>query len=207
MSQYFKNQQGFSLTELLVTLSIVGVLMTVILTHQGTYTDTAGLSSVADDIAITISQAQAYGIAVRERSAGSANFASAYGLTISLLGTGSNKAYLFFSDLDGDLAYDGDWNCATGSGLECLQKVNISRGHYIESLCVIPATGADQCGTVGRLDVSFLRPDTDARLTFFNTSGTAFTPAGARGARIVLRSPRGVTKRVGVYYNGQVSVQ
>ncbi len=215
MSHYFQTNKrglatpaaGFSLTELLVTLSIVGILMTILVSSQSGYTDAAGVAAVADDISINVSQAQAYGIAVRDRVAGSSNFTGSYGLTLSILATGSNKAYLAFGDLDGDFLYDGDWTCAIGSGFECLGKTLIPQGHYIEALCVIPNSGADVCNTTGRIDISFLRPDTDAHLIFFNMAGSPFIPSGARGVRIMLKSPKGVSKSVAVYYNGQVSSQ
>jgi prepilin-type N-terminal cleavage/methylation domain-containing protein len=216
MSQSFKNQlgracrqAGFSLTELLVTLSIVGVLMTVILTSQGTYSDVAGLTAVADEIAITVSQAQAYGIAVREKGVGTANFTGAYGLSVSLLPSGSGRDYLSFGDLNGNFIYDGTWACTIGTGLECLGKTTLTTSYYIDGICIIPNSGADICYTVGRIDASFTRPDTDARLVFFNPSGAnmGITSATARGAKLILRSQRGAFRYVSIYFSGQVSVQ
>ena len=92
------NKRGFSLVELLVSISIVSVLITVIIFNQRSYTDVAALSILADELSLTITQAQAYGIAVREFAPGSADFSASYGLSMNLLGTGSNSAYLFFAD-------------------------------------------------------------------------------------------------------------
>ncbi len=198
---------GFTLIELLVSLGIVTVILSVVLLNQNAYTDGAALSILADELSLTVSQAQAYGIAVRELTPGSSNFSASYGLTVSLLGSGSPYAYLFFADRNNNKLYDGDWSCPVGGASECLEKVAISRGNFVDSLCVVVTSGADQCDTLKRIDVSFLRPDTVAQLTFFNSSGAVFTPSNMRGAKIVLKSPGGLTKSVIVYETGQVSVQ
>lgn len=179
-------------------------ILTVVLYNQNTYTDGLALGSLADELSLTISQAQAYGIAVRELTPGSADFTSGYGLSLSLLESQSNKAYISFIDRNGSEYYDGDWSCAAS---ECLEKVLISRGNYIDSFCVVRTQGADQCGSVSRADISFLRPNTEARLFFFNSGGQAYSPPNLKGIRVVLKSPAGLTKSVTVYTTGQVSVQ
>ena len=199
--------KGFSLVELLVSLGIISVILSVVVSNQNTYTDSAALSNLADDLALSISKAQAYGIAVRELSTGSANFTASYGLSVSLLASGSETAYLFFADRNDNLIYDGDWTCQTGGASECLEKVDISRGNYIDSFCILRTNGADQCGTVERADINFTRPEPDAGLTFFNSGGQVFTLPNTAGVRITLKSPGGLVKDVVIYTTGQVSVQ
>ena len=192
--------------ELLVSIAIVSVILTVVVSNQSTYTDGAALTNLADEISSTISQAQAYGIGVREFSPGSSEFSASFGLTFSLLGSGSNTAYLSFADRNGNKIYDEDWSCPVGGTSECREKVSIARGNYIESLCVVFIPGPDICN-VGRVDISFARPSTEAQILFFNTGGESFSPAGRKGAKVVLKSPSGLTRSVVVYTTGQVSVQ
>ena len=192
--------------ELLVSIAIVSVILTVIVSNQSTYTDGAALTNLADEISSTISQAQTYGIGVKEFSSSSSEFSASYGLTFSLLGSGFNKAYLFFGDRNGNKIYDGDWSCHIGGASECLERIDISRGNYIESLCVVRTSGADIC-EVGRVDISFARPSTEAQLLFFNLGGASFTPAGIKGAKIILKSPGGLSRSVTVYKTGQISVK
>ena len=207
MSPYFKNSPGFTLIELIISIGIVSIILAVVVSNQATYIDGVILSNLADEIGLTISQAQAYGIGVKEFSPGSSDFTASYGLTLSLLGSGSASAYLSFADRNGNKFYDGNWSCPTGGISECLNKVNISRGNYIDSVCVVRTSGADQCNTARRVDVSFLRPDTEAQLIFFNNIGQIFNPSNMKGVKIVLKSPGGSTRSVIVYKTGQVSVQ
>src|SRR3989344_1854050 len=206
MSHYFRNNRAFTLIELLVTITIVTVILTIVVLNQSTYTDTAALSNLADEIGLTVSQAQAYGIGVKEFSPGTSNFSASYGLTFSLLSTGSNKAYLSFADRDGNYIYGGDWSCPVGGASECLSKSDISRGNYIESICIVRTAGADLCD-VGRADIVFARPSTEDQTVFFNNGGQQYSPANIKGARIVLKSPHGSTRSVVVYETGQISVQ
>lgn len=206
MSHHSRNQTGFTLVELLVSVAIVTAILLVVVLNQSTYTDRAALSNLADEIGLTISQAQTYGIGVREFSPGTSEFNSSYGLALSLLSTGANNAYIYFADRNANMIYDGTWACTLGGASECLGKTNISRGNIIESLCVVRTSGADICN-VGRIDVSFARPSTEGQIMFFNSGGQSFVPAGMMGARVRLRSPRGSIKSVVIYRTGQISVQ
>lgn len=219
MSLFFKfkgNQKGFSLVELIVSLSIVTALISVIVMSQSSYLDSAALGNLADEIGLTLSQAQAYGIAVRQVAPSTEDFSAAYGLTMSLLGSGSPTAYLFFVDKDPDGpggsgvpngSYDGTWDCITGGANECLEKKNILRGNYISEICVVRTNGADICNGIGRVDITFLRPNTAANLVFYNDGGQLYNPANLIGARVTLRSPGGLSRLIVVYKTGQISVQ
>lgn len=214
MSQFFKQRdefgnlaRGFTLVELVMTLGIVMVLLSVIIFSQSKYIEGAALSNTADEMGIFISLSQAYGIAAREHIPGTANFSIAYGLTASLLSSGSESSYILFADLDDDLSYDGSWSCVTGGSNECLERREISRGNYIYEICALRTSGSDQCNNIGRMDVSFKRPHTEALLTFYNTSGNLYVPPNLMGARVTLKSPSGKSRSVVIYTSGQISVQ
>jgi len=200
---------GFTLVELLVSISIMVIILTVVILNQSKYTDGTGLTALADEISLTITQTQAYSIGVKEFAAGTPEqkFSASYGLSFSLLSSGSDKAYINFADLDGDNIYDGDWSCPTGGpGDECLSRIDISRGNYITSLCSVDTSDNESCN-VGRIDISFVRPNTEAQIKFFDSNGLSFVPVDMKGAKIVLNSPGGATRSVTVYTTGQVSVQ
>jgi Tfp pilus assembly protein FimT len=202
-----KMSQGFSLMELLVSIGIMVAILTVVVSSQRGYTESSTLLNLADEIGITISQAQAYGIAVKELSPGTADFNAAYGLSFNILSSGANSAYLFFADRNTTDHYDGPWNCPAGGGSECVERVDFTRGNYIDSFCVVRTSGPDQCGTVNRVDITFRRPETAARIKLFNSSGQEYDPPNDKGIRIVLKSPSGLTRSVTVYNTGQISVQ
>ena len=197
--------KGFTLPELLVSITIMLLILTVIVRSQSGYTDTLALTNSVDEIGLALSQAQAYGIAVRELTPGSSDFSASYGLAFSLLGPNTNDAYISFADRNGNKIYDGDWSCPTGPGAECQVKNLISRNNRISSLCSVSSSGGDNC-SVARVDVNFTRPNTQSRIAFFNNGGVQFNPGNSIGARITLRSPAGVTRSVIIYQNGQISV-
>src|SRR3989338_6479901 len=199
-----KKSLGFTLIELLVSISIVSVILTVVVLNQSTYTDGAALTNLADEISSTISQAQAYGIGVREVSTGSSEFNASYGVTMSLLGSGSNTAYIYFSDLNGDKIYTGNWSCDTA---ECLSRVIITRSNVIADICVINTFCSDQFNSAERADVSFARPSTEAQIKLFNNGGQPLNESNLKGIRIELKSTRGLTRSVTVYTTGQISTQ
>ena len=203
---HYRKNKGFTVVELIVSITIVSIILTVVILNQSTYTDSLALTNLADEISSTVSQAQAYGIGVKEFSPGSSDFSAAYGLAFSLLASGSNSAYIYFADRNGDDIYGGDWTCPIGGASECLSKTNISRGNIINSLCAVIDAGADQCN-IGRVDVSFARPSTEASILFFDLGGGSISPANMKGAKIMLMSPKGAIRSVTVYKTGQISVQ
>lgn len=198
--------QGFSIVELMVTITIVTVIITTVVRSQSSFVDGAALANLADEIGLTLSQAQAYGIAVRQLSPGSSDFSAAYGLTVSTLNAGDSLAYLFFADRNANRSYDGTWACVLGGSSECLEKKTISRGNYVDSVCSIRTSGTDQCSNIARVDISFKRPNLEAQLTFYNSAGNLYVPPNLTGAKIVLKSQSGLTRYIRVYQSGQISV-
>jgi len=200
-------QAGFTLLEMMMVIIIVTIVLTVVVLRQTANRDGVALSNLAQDISLTLVQAQVYGVGVRELTPGSEEFSASYGLTFSLLGSGSPTAYLYFADRDDDGIYDDDWSCPTGGLSECLEKFDISNGNFIKDVCVVRDSGSDICLDVERADITFVRPKTEAQINFFNGGGAPYDPLGKIGVRITLESPEGATKDVVIYKTGQVSVQ
>ncbi len=200
---------GFTLTELIVSIAIVSVIMTVVLLSQSEYTDGIALSNLAEEISLTVSQTQVYSVGVREFSAGSGEFSASFGVVFSFIGSGDNHSYIYFADRDGSGHYSSSWSCPVGGSSECLEKVEITRGNSISSICSVEASGSgfsENCG-LGRVDITFSRPNTDATLKFYTMGGSEYSDSDIRGAKIVLESPKGQERSVTVYSTGQVSVQ
>ncbi len=207
--RYQKNNHlgGFTLIELLVSVSIIGLITTVVVFNQGDLSDQISLSNVVNDLDLQIREAQTYGISVRERTPSSNDFNISYGVDFNILGINSptNVAYYSFADSGSKNGYfDTFGTCTTGG--ECVIRNNISRGNTISQLCVVTSTGTETCG-LGRLAISFTRPNPVARIVFFNSSGSPVTYSNHRGARVQMTSPKGKVKSIIVYTTGQVSVQ
>jgi prepilin-type N-terminal cleavage/methylation domain-containing protein len=206
MPRSFKiNSKGFTLIELLVTLSIVAVILSVIVFNQSTYTERLGLANLADDMTLTLSRAQSYGIAVRELTPGSSDFSAAYGISVSLLPTGSPNAYIYFADRNLNGVYDGDWTCPTGGASECLEKVEMKQGNFVESICLIAENGLEDCVAPRRIDISFARPKTEAVIKAFDSAGQSIDTSTTKGAKLSLKSPKNYQRLVVAYKVGQIS--
>ncbi len=206
MSHYFF-KKGFTLIELVVSIGIISVVLTIILLNQSTYTERITLTNLADEIALEVSQAQAYGIGVQEFTPGSANFSISYGLSLSLIDPSYKTSYIFFADRNGNRAYDDNWSCPAEGTSECLEKVDILRGNHLDTVCMIPLSGVENCYSAWRADVSFTRPNPEAEFMVFNWLGQNFNAGTLKGIRYVLKSPGGLTRSVAIYQNGQISVQ
>lgn len=204
MLQTFYKKRGFTLAEMLVSMGIVTAILATILFNQKSYTEAASLSNLADAISLTLAEAQAYGIGVKELTPGSNIFSSGYGLSLSLLESNSKYSYIFYSDRNGNIFYDGSWNCAAE---ECIEKVPITNNNFVDSFCILRSQGSNHCSNLSRVDVAFYRPDVEAKFRFFNSGGQSFELPNTVGVRITLKSPSGLTKSVIVYNTGQISVE
>jgi len=205
MSPYLSNNsKGFSLLELMVSITIMLVIISTVLLGQSTYTKGASLKNLANDIGLSLRQAQVYGISVKERAIGSDDFLNAYGIEFNITSSGSNNAYIFFADLSKNGAYDGAWSCPAGG--ECLQKFNTSTGNTISRLCLIYNNDSTDC-SVSRASISFLRPNTLANIVLFGPAGQIPPSASHKGVEIGLVSVSGGARSVIVYNTGQISIK
>jgi type II secretory pathway pseudopilin PulG len=205
----FLSTRGFTLVEVMVSVGIMMLITSVVVFNQSKYTSGAALQNLANDISLTMRQAQVYGVGVKEFSPGSNDFSSAYGMVFIKLSSNPifETNYIFFADRGTkNGVYDSGWSCPTGATSECLIKTLIPAGNKVSALCVIPATGTGSC-TLGRIDITFVRPSTEAHIAYYDSGfGRVYYPT-AKGARIKVSSPLGDTRIIDVYTTGQISVQ
>jgi prepilin-type N-terminal cleavage/methylation domain-containing protein len=209
MSDNFKKIQGFTLVELIVSIAIMLIILSVVLLGQSSYSEGVALRGLADEIELSIRQAQTYGISVRARAPGGGtdNFNIGYGLSFQSANN-RNNAYIAFADIGSPKngIYDSGWDCPAISSSECIEKVPITRNNLIDSICYIQEGDNESCN-MARVDISFTRPDTTASIKFLDANGVQQGLPNIKGARINLRSPTGNTNSVVVYVTGQVSIQ
>ena len=198
--------KGFTLIEVIVCVAIIGLITAVVVFKQGDLGDRISVDNVANDINLQIRQAQVYGISVKELSAGSNNFSIAYGVDFNRVS--SNSSFYTFADSGPKNGHFDTWGtCSIGTN-ECLGLNQIGRGNTISSVCVIKQDSSTDC-TLGRVAVTFLRPNPSARIVFLDSGGNDISSnfSGFQGAKIVITSPKGKAKTVVVYTTGQVSIQ
>jgi prepilin-type N-terminal cleavage/methylation domain-containing protein len=204
---------GFSLPELLVSVVIIVLITTIIIYNQGDFNDRISLSNAASDIELQIREAQVYGISVREfQPAG--DFTSAYGVTFNITTSGGTPGSIgplnFWSFIDRITKngyYDtSTWSsCSVSPTSECLKISALTRGNVVYALYAIDSSSIDRA--IGRLDITFLRPNPNALMIFRNLSNGTVTYPGYKGAKIVIQSPKGNQTTVTVFSNGQISIQ
>jgi prepilin-type N-terminal cleavage/methylation domain-containing protein len=202
---------GFALVELLVAAAILGIAASSALVLFGAMSDRLSMRNLAYSVALSLRQAQSYGVSVR--GTGTAAFDAGYGIHFEK-GDNASASFVLFADKDGDEKFNGafgiEYNesgCLAGD--ECLEVFRLERGNRIDKFCAVWAvSGAEECDTsappLAFLALSFHRPDPDAVI---RTNFSVGEPERYQGARIYLVSPRGATGQVEVGNTGQISVK
>lgn len=190
-----KESRGFTLAELIVSVSIIVTFSLIFLVKYRTFTSSVHLSSLAYDVGLALREAQVYGISVREQSLG--DFSYAYGVRFHM----SNPTqFLSFVDINGN----GRYQSSADDPGEVLEIYNITKGNQVSDICAYVPSGVNQglnCG-LDAAHVTFLRPDPNAD---FITSPN-FPQASE--VEIYLESPRtNEQKVVSVTRTGQISIE
>jgi len=159
---------GFTLVELLVTISIFVILTGVVLFNQSKFNSTILLKNLAYDTALTIRQAQTYGINIKEFNTGAVGAQDQfvpYGVHFDK--NQADKSFILFADTKFDLTNPTALTVFTGAvgacnpSEGCVNRYSIKRGNYISGLCVEDSSG---CSSVNTLDIIFRRPNPDAKI-------------------------------------------
>jgi len=179
------------------------LIMGTVLTSQSTYSEGTLLNNTAVDASLIVRQAQVSGVSVREFQPGTGDFDSAYGAMFQ-----RGLGYYFFADRGSKNGiYDGDAACTTGSNNECLQEKDVPSGVSVSSICSISTSDIESCN-IGRVDITFVRPNVDARFVFWDLSINPMAVSSVKGVRITFHTAAsGLNKSIVVYTTGQISIQ
>jgi prepilin-type N-terminal cleavage/methylation domain-containing protein len=210
--------KAFTLVELMVSTAIILVISGVLFSNQQEFGRTMLLKNTAYDIALSLRNAQTYGIGSRGVSAVTKN--AGYGIEFS---STKQDSFVFFADTSPTIAAKaissgipatpvskpGDGVYTVGSDT-LVQTYQINNSMKITNFCGIAtpkyycATGGNQ-GSMGRLDVVFTRPNPFASTTLFNSSGTKINDINISGACLTITAPVQNKSHILVRQNGSVT--
>lgn len=179
--------RGFSLIELVVVIGVMTLILAVMLANNGRFGGAISLRALTYDVALSIRQAQTYGLAVRQFSS---SFQSGYGVHFDDV---SPTSYVIFGDSNGNGLYDAG---------ELVQQNQLNNGFRIAELCSAAGMGSPMLRALPSLDILFKRPEPDAIIR----AKIGNTPTLQAQARIILKSPRSDLMSVTVDTTGQISV-
>ena len=191
-SRFGKSPRGFTLIELLVVLSIMAVITGVFLVRNGRFNSAILLRSFSYQVALSIREAQVYGVGVKEVTPGSGNFSAGFGVYFSSL---TPTAYILFADVNNNGVYD--------TGDIVVENFTVANGFAISEFCATTSGGAEQCSPSGisALSITFRRPNPEPTIRI-NLSGYVYS-----NASITAASPTGSSRTVTVGAAGEIAVE
>lgn len=201
MHFYNSNNKGFTLVELLVAIAIFTVMTSILVVKYGGFSEGMTLTNLAYDIALTLREAQSYGI--NSSDAGSltgapGKFDTAYGAYFNV---GNRTRFTLYGDYDA--ADTGGKVGYTGSN-ENIRVMTMKQGNRLDYLCVRLGTGS--CATnINIIDIQFKRPD-PSPIIYAGTNANSLTKNWDY-AEVRVVSPNKSYRKVVVRTSGQISVE
>ena len=192
---------------MMVALAIMGVLTSIALTGGSAFNRSLLLANATYDVALSIRQAQVYGISSRTFG-GITN--AGYGVDFE---SANPNAYYFFADLypsaSGGTLEDkpgnGRYEAARG---ELVATYALNGQFSVIRFCGTLSSGTQNCSDSGSnalasLAIVFLRPNTEAIITGIHAGGTGVSYVSAR---ITVGTSSGETRCININQTGQVAV-
>ena len=207
--QFGKFAAGFTMIELLVSISIFAFMTAFLVSKYGTFNQSVLLTNLAYDTALTVRSAQTFGLNVQGTATSSPSvlgFNYAYGVHFD---PAKPTQFILFVDLCGTNKFETGASCSNnalltlGATAEIQSTYSFRQGFTIKSICA--GTGSGSCVAISSpyaLDVIFKRPNPDAIIQ--NTTNGATNPA--QYAKVVMTATDGSIKAIVVQSTGQIAV-
>lgn len=186
----YQKQKGFTLVEMVAVLGIFMVLTSIVIFNYSKFRSDTVLTNMAYEVALTIREAQIYGVSARSSGV---SFENAYGIFIP---SSSALQYFVYSDVSGDLMFSGS-NCVLSGGDSCTNTYTFQNNIQVSQLDV--KIGSN-CQPASTLSVSFKRPNPEPVIKR-NAGNEAISLA-----QITISTADGTDRYVVIYGNGQVAV-
>lgn len=199
--------KGFTLVELLVTIAIFTLMTGFIAVKYGNFSKSMVINNLAYDIALTLREAQSYGVSVADVKSLSdttttSRFDRSYGVHFD---TATPKVFTLFVDSLGGAGNVGDGKF---QALEAIRTFTISGNNTVYALCH-DAACVINVGTAGALagtyaDVMFKRPNPNPVIT----SGVYPAAGAVNYLEIRIKnSDDSIRKKIVIRSSGQISIE
>ncbi len=186
---------GFTLLEMLIVIIIVSILLVVVLFNYRGVESKSILRNIAYEVALTVREAQSYGLGVKKYapggdvSASQGVFDKSYGVHVNDGVDEAQSVYLFSDSDDDGICDDCTSGTCPGTG-ECRQALQLHSGAEIQNIClrglthgfeddaeelVNSASVTEKCSEDSDFysaAVRFKRPNPDAIFTAGDDEGT-----------------------------------
>lgn len=184
-AHYRLYKRGFTLIELMVSISIISMVSAVILVRNNSFNGAVLLRNQSYELALAIRQAQLLAVSGGELGV------RQYGVYIDTSSSATNKQYIVFGDTNDNERYDAGEEIGLPGRLDTRFEI---RGTFSASTPTQP------------LSIMFRRPNFDG--LFYNSSGSSVSGPVYVDIAQVGRSGNGSgdVRRVSVTSAGQVSV-
>lgn len=194
---------GFTLIELMVTVAIFTIITTVVIYENSKFNSSVLLTNLSYQIALTIRQAQVYGVSSKKVTVGNiigSPYQLGYGVHFNVNSDSSKKSFVLFADANNN----GIFNAS-----EEISRTVIGQNNNISTICFQrKGTLGEKCHPAGNgknseATIRFKRPNLEARIRDNSTTNLI------EYVKIVVSPLNDATiKRcVIVRTNGQISVK
>ncbi len=197
----FAKSLGFTLVEMMVSLSIFAIITGIVLIRNNDFNSGILFSNLVYEIALSIREMQTYGISVKASDTGT--FGNGYGVYFNKISDTGTNTYSFTQFIDikpiNTQAPDGKYVAPPD---EKILKFKLKPGNTIFGLYV-----NDLSTPVDDLSITYVRPEPNAIITANNGVKTSDS---ITKAFIIIKSPGttdAVYKCIVVTSVGQISVQ
>lgn len=195
--------KGFTIVELVVTIALFVFMTSFLLIKYSSFHSGVLTTNLAYDVAITIRQAQSYGLYVKQSQATLDSFSSAYGVYFSTASNG-NDSFLLFEDSPSPSNPDGLYNVANDSVISTYRMKNGAKVVSIKATS--NPNNLNSLTTLNNLHITYKRPQPRA-LIYSAGMGGGGAPGIYKYAEITISGSDGDTRKIIVRQDGQITVQ